>query len=125
MNDDLRDLAADLAGAGIRATFAASAVVVATANATRDLAGEFAVLGPTLQWWEGMRAYAHGTERNLAAGDLDADVTNVDWAAHIIEFGTATRAPLAAIGPAADRMGPRLVDGLAEVAARSVLGKLR
>lgn len=119
--DGLRQLEHDLAGAGLRAASAASEAIVDGANNITALAGDLATVGPTKQWSTSMRARATGTEREPQVGDLDVEVTNDDWAAHIIEFGTARMAPHAAIGPAFDRFAPDIADRIADDAAEALL----
>lgn len=125
MNDglnDLRRLEADLLGAGVRGIVAGSAVLLHGGAAIRDTAIEFAKIGPTHQWHDSMVVYADGTERAPVIGDTAIEVTNTDWAAHIIEFGTADHPALAAIGPAFDRHTPDILEQLGTAASVSVLG---
>lgn len=121
IDDELRQLERDLAGAGVRAAMAASEAIVDGAASITALATSLATVGPTKQWSTSMRARATGTEREPQLGDLDVEVTNDDWAAHIIEFGTARMAPHAAIGPAFDRYAPDVADVIADEAAKALL----
>lgn len=101
----LNRLAADLTGATVRATLAASTVVRKTALDLEAQAKAFAPVDT-------------GNLRSSIGSDITAMEASVgptaDYGAYV-EFGTSRMAPRAFLGPALDRVTPGFVDAMGRI----------
>lgn len=108
--DQLNALAVDLHGAGIRAQAGAPVVVSKVAHEIEATGKE---LCPVDTGATRNSIYTSVEGANAAIGPTTSY-------APYVEFGTSRMAPEAFMGPALDRHGHELVDGLSQLAGRAI-----
>lgn len=122
--EGLDELVADLTAAPRKVAVGAVAVVTKAAVNIRDDARRFAsgiAHAPAYP-----ASITYDLDVSYTTGDVRAEIgpdkdRTQGALGNILEYGTSKNAPLSHLGPALDIEGPRLVDGMADMAGR-VLG---